>query len=204
MAINTEIGKSMIESYGISLIDEFLKVLISNPFKRNDELSLSVLSTINNISYYYTPEFDQDVLHVKQIDIMEGITILFLLCRRWNALGIFAAISEYISSANTDAVIEAIRILGNLSRSKITRTYVTETGIFIKLIDILNKGENFGIINRERKRGQTEKGRKSLNGQSVKMWKKDILDFYDLRKTSHVGNSKKDNQKYCVNVVFHM
>lgn len=86
MEINTEIGKKMNEAYGNSLIEEFLKVLISNPFKRNDELTLSVLSTINNISYYYTPEFDQDVLHVRQIDIMEGI--LFVLCRSRNALGI--------------------------------------------------------------------------------------------------------------------
>lgn len=72
MAINTEIGKAMNDKYGIQLIDEFLKVLISNPFKKNDELILSVLSTLNNLSYYYSAEFDRDIFHIKQVDIMEG------------------------------------------------------------------------------------------------------------------------------------
>lgn len=79
MAINTDIGKSMNDNYGIQLIDEFLKVLISNPFKRNEELMLSVLSTLNNISYYYTIEFDQDILHIKQVDIMEGTQMVNVL-----------------------------------------------------------------------------------------------------------------------------
>lgn len=77
MAINTDIGKSMNEQYGTQLIDEFLKVLISNPFKQNEELTLSVLSTLNNLSYYYTTDLDRDVFHLKQIDIMEGNCIVF-------------------------------------------------------------------------------------------------------------------------------
>ncbi|KAF2880199.1 hypothetical protein ILUMI_26000 [Ignelater luminosus] len=122
MAINTEIGKTMNDKYGTQLIDEFLKVLISNPFKKNDELILSVLSTLNNLSYYYSAEFDRDIFHIKQVDIME-------------------AIAEYVNSKNTDCVIEAIRILGNLSRSKITRNYVVEHNIFISLINILDKDD---------------------------------------------------------------
>lgn len=77
IAINPEIGKAMNEKYGKKLIDEFLKVLISNPFKKNDELVLSVLSTLNNLSFYYTADFDTDIFNIKQIDIMEGTYFLF-------------------------------------------------------------------------------------------------------------------------------
>lgn len=77
MAINLDIGKSMNDTFGKKLIEEFLKVLISNPFKKNDELVLSVLSTLNNLSFYYTAEFDKDILHIKQVDIIEGKRVLY-------------------------------------------------------------------------------------------------------------------------------
>lgn len=72
MVINPDVGKAVNENYGVQLIDEFIKVLISNPFKKNDELVLSVLSTLNNLSYYYTSDLDQDIFNMKQIDILEG------------------------------------------------------------------------------------------------------------------------------------
>lgn len=72
MVINPEIGKELNEKYGSKLIDEVLKVLISNPFKKNEELVLSILSTLNNLSYYYTNDLDVDIFHIKQIDIVEG------------------------------------------------------------------------------------------------------------------------------------
>ncbi|KAF5303070.1 hypothetical protein FQR65_LT08399 [Abscondita terminalis] len=122
IAINTDIGKAMNDLYGLQLIDEFLKVLISNPFKKNEELILSVLSTLNNLSYYYSADFDKDIFHIKQIEIME-------------------AISEYILSTNIDCVIESIRILGNLSRSKSTRNYVIREDLFQTLIKILDEDE---------------------------------------------------------------
>ncbi|KAK4879012.1 hypothetical protein RN001_007158 [Aquatica leii] len=112
----------MNDQFGLQLIDEFLKVLISNPFKKNEELILSVLSTLNNLSYYYSAEFDRDIFHIKQIDIME-------------------AISEYVLSPNVECVIEAIRILGNLSRSKITRNYVIQQNLFNSLVKLLDEDE---------------------------------------------------------------
>lgn len=121
MAINPEIGKSMNDKYGKQLIDEFLKVLISNPFKKNDELVLSVLSTLNNLSFYYTAEFDKDVFNIKQIDIMEGIT-------------------EYTNCNNKECEVEAMRILGNLTRSKISRNYIMENYLFDRLLEVLEKG----------------------------------------------------------------
>lgn len=72
MVINPEVGKAVNENYGVQLIEEFIKVLISNPFKKNDELVLSILSTLNNLSYYYTSELDKDIFNMKQIDILEG------------------------------------------------------------------------------------------------------------------------------------
>lgn len=112
----------MNDHFGKELIDEFLKVLISNPFKRNDELVLSVLSTLNNLSFYYTADFDMDIFHIKQIDIMEAIT-------------------EYTTCENKECVVEAMRILGNLSRSKITRNYIMENSVFESLLNILDKDD---------------------------------------------------------------
>lgn len=79
MVINPEVGKEMNDKYGVQLIDEFLKVLISNPFKKNEELVLSILSTLNNLSYYYTADLDQDIFNMKQIDILEGTLIYLFL-----------------------------------------------------------------------------------------------------------------------------
>lgn len=73
MVINPEVGKNLNEKYGNKLIEEILKVLISNPFKKNEQLVLSILSTLNNLSYYYTSETESDIFHVKQIDIVQGI-----------------------------------------------------------------------------------------------------------------------------------
>ncbi|XP_066248328.1 armadillo repeat-containing protein 2 isoform X2 [Euwallacea similis] len=122
IVINPEIGKAINEQYGNKLIDEFLKVLISNPFKKNQELVLSILSTLNNLSYYYSSDLELDVFHVKQINIAE-------------------AIIEYSKSRNNDCVVETMRILGNLSRSKITRNYIAETEIFDTLVRLLDTAE---------------------------------------------------------------
>lgn len=120
MVINPEIGKLMNEKYGNKLIEEFLKVLISNPFKKNDELVLSILSTLNNLSYYYTNDVEYDVFHLKQVEIVQGIV-------------------EYAKSMNKECVIETMRILGNLSRSKVARSYISESEVFGVLINLLDK-----------------------------------------------------------------
>ncbi|XP_030747859.1 armadillo repeat-containing protein 2 isoform X2 [Sitophilus oryzae] len=122
IVINPDIGKAINEQYGNKLIEEFLKVLISNPFKKNEELVLSILSTLNNLSYYYSSDLELDIFHVKQIDIAEGIL-------------------EYTRSKNNECIIETMRILGNLSRSKITRSYIAETDLFDVLLNILNTDE---------------------------------------------------------------
>ncbi|XP_057664414.1 armadillo repeat-containing protein 2 [Diorhabda carinulata] len=121
MVINPEIGRQLNEKYGNQLIEEILKVLISNPFKKNEDLVLSILSTLNNLSYYYTSDLEADIFHIKQVDIVEAIT-------------------EYAKSRNKDCVIETMRILGNLSRSKITRKYITESEVFGILIELLDSG----------------------------------------------------------------
>ncbi|XP_045470779.1 armadillo repeat-containing protein 2 isoform X2 [Harmonia axyridis] len=123
IVINPEIGREVNEKYGLKLIDEFLKVLISNPFKRNQELVLAILGTLNNLSYYYITETEQDIFHVRQVDIIEGI-------------------SEYTKSTNNEYVVEAMRILGNLSRSKITISYVVKNDIFQTLISLLDHYEH--------------------------------------------------------------
>lgn len=138
IVINPDIGKAINELYGNKLIDEFLKVLISNPFKKNQELVLSILSTLNNLSYYYSSDLELDVFHVKQIDIAEGDNML--LEGQHATQKSFAGIIEYTKSKSNDCVVETMRILGNLSRSKITRNYIAETDIFGNLVKLLTTG----------------------------------------------------------------
>lgn len=121
MVINPEVGKTINEHFGVQLVDEFLKVLISNPFRKNEELTLSILSTLNNLSYYYTPDFNRQVFNEKQINILE-------------------AISEYMENDNKESIVETMRILGNLSRSSISRDHIMNSNIFDALFKILDKG----------------------------------------------------------------
>lgn len=122
MVINPEVGKAVNQNYGIQLINEFLKVVISNPFKKNEELVLSILSTLNNLSYYYyTNDLNQDLFNIKQIDILEAVV-------------------EYCQSDNKECVVETMRILGNLSRSTTSRNYIVDSDIFNVLFKVLHKG----------------------------------------------------------------
>lgn len=116
IVINPEVGKAVNEHYGMQLVNEFLKVLISNPFKKNEELVLSILSTLNNLSYYYTTD-----VNAKQTDILDAVT-------------------EYSQSDNKECVVETMRILGNLSRSNPSRNYIVDSDIFNILFKILHKG----------------------------------------------------------------
>lgn len=141
MVINPEVGKEMNDKYGVQLIDEFLKVLISNPFKKNEELVLSILSTLNNLSYYYTADLDQDIFNMKQIDILEGIWIIHLSTKI--LINIFLGIIEYTKHTNKECMIETTRILGNLSRSKATRDYISKSEMFKTLLRLLNKGRYY-------------------------------------------------------------
>lgn len=122
MVINPEVGKALNQNYGIQLVNEFLKVLISNPFKKNDELVLSILSTLNNLSYYYTSDLNQDLFSIKQIGILE-------------------AVAEYCQSDNKETVVETMRILGNLSRSNTSRNYIVDSDTFNTLFKVLNTGK---------------------------------------------------------------
>lgn len=71
-SINPEIGKQLIEAYGVSLIEIFLLILFTKSVCDNGELVLSVLSTLNNLSYYYKAENEKDAFHIKQIDLSKG------------------------------------------------------------------------------------------------------------------------------------
>ncbi|XP_018333923.1 armadillo repeat-containing protein 2 isoform X2 [Agrilus planipennis] len=117
LSMNATIGKDISKNFGVQLIDELLKVLISNPFKRNDDLVLSVLTTLNNISYYYI-DIEEDVFYTKEVEIMD-------------------ALREYITGKNKENKLEAMRTLGNLSRSKITRSYIVRNGIMDILTEYL-------------------------------------------------------------------
>lgn len=47
-------------------------ILFTKSVTDNKELILSVLSTLNNLSYYYTDGSEEDAFHIKQIDLAKG------------------------------------------------------------------------------------------------------------------------------------
>lgn len=51
------------------------------------------------------------------------------------------AISEFAESKNRECVIETMRIMGNLSRSTVTRSYIAESEVFQALLGLLEKGK---------------------------------------------------------------
>lgn len=50
-------------------------VLFTKSVIDNSELILSVLSTLNNLSYYYKAENEKDAFHIKQVDLSKGILL---------------------------------------------------------------------------------------------------------------------------------
>lgn len=72
-AINPEIGVLLIDTHGINLIEIFLMILFTKSVTDNKELILSVLSTLNNLSYYYTSGNEEDAFNIKQIDLAKGM-----------------------------------------------------------------------------------------------------------------------------------
>ncbi|KAI4465321.1 armadillo repeat containing 2 [Holotrichia oblita] len=112
IAINSEIGRKMNNTYGGQLIDELLKVVISNPFKKNEELVLSVLSTLNNLSFYYTADLDPDIFHIKQVDIIEDDINLLR-----TTVGVFVNLmadnKNRIALRNSGGIAKLISVMNN-------------------------------------------------------------------------------------------
>ena len=97
MSINGEVGQkvaAMTEVY-----DNLTDILATRSISENEELVLSSLATLNNLTYYHiesSRKEEQDVCIYKRIE-------------------------DFIDCDNIEAQIESSRVLGNLTRSRCIR-----------------------------------------------------------------------------------
>ena len=106
MSINPEVGNKVA---GMGRVYDHLTDILSNgDIEENEELILSTLATLNNLTYYPV-----DTGNKENQDSY-----------------IYSKVEPYISCRNLEAQIEASRVLGNLTRSKHIRDQVK---IFINL-----------------------------------------------------------------------
>ena len=113
MSINSEVGErvaSMPEVY-----NHLTDILATRSIDESEELVLSTLATLNNLTYYPV-EMEKKDNH----DVM-----------------VFDRIQDYIDCDNIEAQIEASRVLGNLTRYKIIRDRLSDSGTWQKLVDLL-------------------------------------------------------------------
>ena len=128
MSINGEVGQqvaAMSEVY-----DNLTDILATRTIEDNEELVLSSLATLNNLTYYHVDtdkKDDQD-------------------------LSIFKRIESYIDCSNIEAQIESSRVLGNLTRSKLIRDQLCEQDTWTSVLRLLTSDQrdlvytNVGVI----------------------------------------------------------
>ncbi|KAG8307964.1 Armadillo repeat-containing protein 2 [Homalodisca vitripennis] len=105
---------------GGRFIDILLTVLRRKSVAESEELILSTLSTLNNLSFYTDPETARDSpFGQRQLEVAQGLSALLL-------------------TGNDDCLVEVTRVFGNLTRSKETRDYILETGGISHLVRCLS------------------------------------------------------------------
>ncbi|XP_065215268.1 armadillo repeat-containing protein 2 [Planococcus citri] len=123
MCIDEQVGISLVsleETH--EKIKEFLDCLLiilrRKTIHENEELIISALSTLNNLSYYSFPEF-KGPFHDRSLDISEVLNSL-------------------LAVRHEECVLEVGRVYSNLSRSSVVRKYLLETGGLNYVVDWLD------------------------------------------------------------------
>uniref|UniRef100_A0A1B6CHS7 Armadillo repeat-containing protein 2 n=1 Tax=Clastoptera arizonana TaxID=38151 RepID=A0A1B6CHS7_9HEMI len=112
---------------GNRFIQILLMVLRRKSTIENEELILSSLSTLNNLSYYAKPEATRDGPFLQyQLEIAQALSTLMM-------------------TANEDCLVEITRVFGNLTRNKETRDFMLETGGTCQLVRCLER-ENRDLL----------------------------------------------------------
>ena len=128
MSINGEVGQqvaSMPEVY-----DNLTDILATRSISENEELILSTLATLNNLTYYPVDKENKD-----QQDV-----------------AVYKRIQTYIDCSNIEAQIESSRVLGNLTRSKVIRDQLSADHTWRDIVDLLSSDQrdlvytNVGVI----------------------------------------------------------
>ncbi|XP_048452650.1 armadillo repeat-containing protein 2 [Rhincodon typus] len=102
LSINTEVGSAF--SGNQNCVDLLIKVLECKTIEKCEELMMNAATTINNLSYY---QVKNSAVRARQLHIAE-LLMKLLLCN------------------NMDAILEAARVFGNLSRSKEVRDFIVQ------------------------------------------------------------------------------
>ncbi|XP_021923025.1 armadillo repeat-containing protein 2 isoform X2 [Zootermopsis nevadensis] len=102
---------------GRQFLDILLTVLRRKSVIESEELVHSILSTLNNLSYY--PASNDGAFGERQLEIAQ-------------------ALSSLLNTDNKDCLVEATRVFGNLTRSKDTRDFLLESGAWNQLLKFLN------------------------------------------------------------------
>ena len=128
MSINGDVGQqvaAMPEVY-----DNLTDILATRSITDNEELILSSLATLNNLTYYHVESAHKDELDSS----------------------IFKRVERYIDCDNIEAQIESSRVLGNLTRSKAIRDQLSVQSTWPAIVKLLASDQrdlvytNVGVI----------------------------------------------------------
>ncbi|KAK9511340.1 hypothetical protein O3M35_000009 [Rhynocoris fuscipes] len=112
---------------GGRFVDLLLMILRRKSVNESEELVMSTLSTLNNLSYYAGPESSNEgPFSIRQIEVTQVLSNLLL-------------------TKNEECMIEVTRVMGNLSRSKDVRDYILEIGGIGQLVRCL-ESENKELL----------------------------------------------------------
>nr|CAD7260173.1 unnamed protein product [Timema shepardi] len=108
---------SMLARDGTQFLEVLLTVLQRKSVAESEELVHSVLSTLNNLSYY--PTCNDGAFGERQLEMAQALCSL-------------------LSTEDKACLIEATRVYGNLSRSKDARDFILESGGMGRLLCLLD------------------------------------------------------------------
>ncbi|XP_041044509.1 armadillo repeat-containing protein 2 isoform X3 [Carcharodon carcharias] len=114
LSINTEVGSAL--SGNQNCVDLLIKVLENRTVAKCEELMMNAAASINNLSYY---QVKNSAVRARQLHIAE-LLMKLLLCN------------------NMDAILEAARVFGNLSRSKEVRDFIVQKNVDKFMITLLD------------------------------------------------------------------
>ncbi|XP_060710590.1 armadillo repeat-containing protein 2 [Hemiscyllium ocellatum] len=114
LSISTEVGSAF--SGNQNCVDLLIKVLEYKTIEKCEELMMNAAATINNLSYY---QVKNSAVKARQLHIAE-LLMKLLLCN------------------NMDAILEAARVFGNLSRSKEVRNFIVQNNVDKFMITLLD------------------------------------------------------------------
>ncbi|KAK3739022.1 hypothetical protein QZH41_010480 [Actinostola sp. cb2023] len=117
LSINSDVGSVIAANE--DCINMLLQILEVKSIESNEELVLNTVSTLNNLSFY---QGDNSVVSQKHLDITESLLSLLL-------------------PENMDAMVEASRVFGNLTRNKEVRKLLADQKVDEIMIALLDAGE---------------------------------------------------------------